>query len=184
MIIYFLEDAQKKNSAKPSSKSSEIIKEPIFESYSESSALIEKLRVKDPVNKWFGANLYSIINYNQKHYIHPDDWHILENYPYINSMHQCIGKEDNYLMLNFGDKIFRILEKYIHTVPYKEPKFKPLEDVKFYSSKGKLEFGIIKGISWHNNDGKHIYSIEVNEKMKTRRYFEEDLDRVIATDTI
>lgn len=44
------------------------------------------------------------------------------------------------------------------------------------NTKGVLEFGEIRDVSWHNNDRKYYYGVMVNDKMKGRRYYEEDLD--------
>lgn len=50
------------------------------------------------------------------------------------------------------------------------------DKVKTINSKGNLEFGIVKDFYWHANNGKYIYLLEVDGKMKSRRYFAEDLE--------
>jgi hypothetical protein len=35
---------------------------------------------------------------------------------------------------------------------------------------------VIKDFYWHSNDRKYIYMLEVNGKMKSRRYYADDLD--------
>jgi hypothetical protein len=51
------------------------------------------------------------------------------------------------------EKRFRVKpEKCVSICP--TPKFQLLEEVKFLSSKGKLEYGTVIGIYWHGNDGK------------------------------
>lgn len=50
------------------------------------------------------------------------------------------------------------------------------DKVKTINSKGNLEFGIVKDFYWHVNNGKYIYLLEVDGKMKSRRYFAEDLE--------
>ncbi len=44
------------------------------------------------------------------------------------------------------------------------------------NTKRALEFGEVKGVHWHNNDRKFYYDVMVNDKMKGRRYYEEDLE--------
>ena len=82
---------------------------------------------------------------------------------------------DDYLLL-VSTEVKLILKRNVFRVMPVQPKFKPTEKVKFLNSKGFIEIGLVKGISWHNKDKKHIYSVEVNGKLKGRRYIEEDLD--------
>jgi hypothetical protein len=128
------------------------------------------------IGKWGGADLSVIYQYEEKECIHPDDWSTLSNYPYKTSKHLCIGQDDVFLTIQFGDSHIRIIPS--HFEISQEPKFKPLEHVKFYNSKGQLEFGIIKGIHWHNNEQKDFYDVEVNGKIKGRRYYDEDLEKM------
>jgi hypothetical protein len=126
------------------------------------------------IGKWGGVNLNSILRYEQREYIHPDDWDILQNYPYVFSKHLCIGIEDKYAIIQFGNYIFRVLSEIFQ--PALEPKYKPMVKVKFLNSKGLIEFGIIKGIHWHNKDEKYYYDLEINGKIKGRRYYDVDLE--------
>lgn len=129
------------------------------------------------INKWGGTNLNNIFQANQVAYVHPDDWVFLKNYEYIRSLHQCIGIEENYITLEFYKIKIRVTPDVFHPIDDK-PEFNPLEKVKLITSKGKMEMGIVKGIYWHNNERKIIYEIEVNGKLKGRKYSAEELDRV------
>jgi hypothetical protein len=129
------------------------------------------------IGKWGGTYLY-ILSCNEKNDIYPKDWCLLNNYQYIRSLHLCIDVEKEYLTLTFDNNI-RIRVKPNIFLPLDiVPLHKPLENVKYYNSKGIIEFGIIKGIHWHNNDRKFYYNIEVNGKMKGRKYYDEDLEKV------
>jgi hypothetical protein len=129
------------------------------------------------IGKWGGADFHIIIMDNKKNDVHPDDWNILMLSPYKHSYHQCVGIDDKYLILQFGYEKIRVTSG--HFEAYLEPEFKPLEKIKFLNSKGQLEFGTIQGIHWHGNDKKFYYDVEVNGKIKGRRYFDEDLEKDI-----
>jgi len=129
------------------------------------------------VSKWGGTNLNNIFQANQRIYVHPEDWHLLLNYKYIRSLHQCIAASEDYLTLLFEEIKIRVKPDVFHPIEEK-PQFLPLENIKLINSKGKLETGIIKGIYWHNNERRIYYEVEVNGKVKGRKYFQEDLDRL------
>lgn len=128
------------------------------------------------VGLWGGIPFREIVHSKNQGIIHPEDMNILINYPYIDCCHQCIGEEEDYLIVKSDCYIFRVVKSYFY--PYSELKFKPLSEVKFINSKGFLEFGQIKGTNWHNNRCEPIYTIEVNKKLKSRRYFNEDLELI------
>ena len=125
--------------------------------------------------KWGGADFHIILQEDEKNDIHQDDWNILQIYPYKHSIHQCIGYDEGFLVLQFGYQQIRV--KPNHFQVSDEPQFKPFERVKYLNSKGVLEYGIVKGIHWHNNERRFYYDIEVNGKMKSRRYYDEDLEK-------
>ncbi|GAA3524398.1 hypothetical protein GCM10022393_43570 [Aquimarina addita] len=91
--------------------------------------------------------------------------------------HQCIRSLGDKLMIDVdGDEIEVPLNAF-YTVS-SELKFKPYEKVKYLSSKGKLGYGVIVEIHFHINKNEYFYFLEVNGVMKTRRYFEEDLQKI------
>lgn len=109
--------------------------------------------------------------------VYPADLNLITGSILCDYVFKCIGAFDKeYLVLKSSEVTVRLKKDIFRLMP-KQPAFVPLETVKFFSSKGILTYGIVKGISWHNNKGKHIYKLEVNGKMKTHRYFEEDLDK-------
>ena len=127
------------------------------------------------IGKWGGTNLYNILVSQEKECVHPDDWHTLNDYKFIRSLHQCFKTDSNYIFIKFDNLEIRIKESIFYPLDF-IPKFKPLEKVKIKNSKGDSEFGIVMGIHWHNNYRKFYYDIEVNNKIKGRRYYSEDMD--------
>ena len=126
------------------------------------------------IGKWGGTNLYNILVSQEKEYVHPDDWHTLNDYKFIRSLHKCFKADVNYIFVKFDNLEIRIKESIFYPLDF-IPEFKPLEKVKIKNSKGDLEFGIVMGIHWHNNDREFYYDIEVNNKIKGRRYFADDM---------
>jgi hypothetical protein len=127
------------------------------------------------IGKWGGTNLNNIYVSNETQLVHPDDWLILKDYKFIRSLHKCLSVSSDYISVKFGNTEIRIKNSIFYPLDV-VPEFQPLEKVKLKNSKGDLEFGIVKGIHWHNNDRKFYYDIEVNNKIKGRRYFSDDLE--------
>ena len=110
--------------------------------------------------------------------IHPQDLDRVKTQNLQDTVFKCIEVlEDDYLLLESTEITMRFKKDEFGVMPL-QPSFKPLEKVKYISSKGKLEFGIVVGISWHNNENRHIYYLEVNGKKKGRRYHAEDLQKI------
>lgn len=126
--------------------------------------------------KWGGTYMYTLSPAEILEYIYPDDVEKLKDYPYIRNLHECISDNGDFITISFGkDYKFRIKRSIFKPVNI-VPQFKPFEKVKLMNSKGMLQFGEIRGVSWHNNDRKFYFEVMVNGKIKWRRYYEEDLD--------
>ena len=129
------------------------------------------------IDKWGGVNLRNIEVERERGVVYKEDVNLLLNYSYISNLHKCVDIYEEYLVVEFYQIKIRIKPIVFHFLD-EIPKFNPFEEVKYFNSKGVLKYGIIKGIHWHNNDKKFYYDIEVNGKMKTRRYYDVDLEKV------
>jgi len=128
------------------------------------------------VGKWGGIPIKGIKNGEYNKYIYPDDIDIIKDLeqPIV----EIIGINEGYVIAKSSGYTFRISP--IIVQESKKPDFFINDKVKFHNSKGYLEFGIIKDLYWHTNNNKFIYLIEVNGKLKSRRYFAEDLEKDIS----
>ncbi|MCS3799149.1 hypothetical protein [Niastella sp. OAS944] len=126
--------------------------------------------------KWGGTYMYTLSPAEQLEDIHPDDVEKLMGYTYIRSLHECIADNGNFITIAFGDDYQFRVKRSIFIPVNIVPQFKPFEKVKFMNTKGVLEFGEIRGVHWHNNNRIFYYDVMVNEIMKGRRYYEEDLE--------
>lgn len=125
---------------------------------------------------WIAVHLFRGENF--KKFIHPDDLDQVKKQSLQDAVFKCIEVlEDDYLLLESTEITMRLKKELFGLMPV-QPQFKPLEKVKLLSSKGKLEFGVVVGISWHNNQNRHIYYLEVNGNKKSRRYHAEDLQKI------
>lgn len=129
------------------------------------------------LHKWGGTNLFNVFNCDECHMVHPDDWQILNNYKYIKSLHLCIAVTEKYLLIDLVNQPIRVDYKVFSPIQAR-PTFLIDQNVKFYNSKGTLQFGKVIGIHLHNNLGKIYYDVEVNGKKKSHRYFDEDLQKI------
>ena len=129
----------------------------------------------DLIGKW---GWISIESEYFRTYLHEECIKVLGSLQLSDYVFQCLEiLPDNYVRVKSTETELLLRNEAFRLMP-EQPTFLPLERVKFFNSKGVLEFGIIKEISWHNNDRRHIYSIEVNDMLKTRRYYAEDLDHM------
>lgn len=129
------------------------------------------------VGKWGGTNMYNIVLSNQLEFVHPDDLVRLKDYKHIKSLHKCIATDNDFIVLEFGEFKFKVKENIFYPLDT-APEFLPFQKIKLKNSKGELEFGTIKGIYWHNNERSFYYEVEVNGKMKGRRYYAKDLENL------
>ena len=98
--------------------------------------------------------------------IHPEDLERVKNHNFHDSVFICMeALGDDYLLVKSTEISFRLKKGEFEVMPI-QPYFKPLEKIKYISSKGKLEFGIVVGISWHNNENRYIYFLSVKGEKK------------------
>jgi len=93
-----------------------------------------------------------------------------------NNIVERVGSDGDYLIVESDGYRGRLKPTIFNGVPRKPVAFLD-EPVKFLNSKGALEYGIVKHIGWHDNDGHYLYSVEVNGKLKSRRYNENDIQK-------
>lgn len=132
------------------------------------------------IGKYGWISIDEIKSLHFQKFIHQDYIEMVRDSNLTDFVFLCTDSSESYVEL-ISTEIKLLIKREVFRPMPKQPKFNPLEEVKLFNSKGQLEFGKIKGISWHNNEGKHIYTLEVNGKIKTRRYFEEDLEKVEIT---
>lgn len=124
----------------------------------------------DKIDAWVVCQYFSKERYDE---IYSDDIEkFLKLFPY-QKVFQCIGKDDNFIYLIQENNIYRVKDSLLKVV--EEPKFKIGERVMLSE---KNEEATVVSISWHYKFAEPIYTIKVNEKIKRKRYFTNDLQKI------
>lgn len=126
------------------------------------------------VGKWGGIPLRDIKKRELDNYIYVSDLHKLKDLK--QSIVECIDIDSGFLVLKSENIIFRVSPIIFQSC--KKPPFFIGDNVKVVNSKGNIEYGIVKDMYWHVKNNIYIYILEVNGKMKSRRYNEMDLERI------
>lgn len=134
--------------------------------------------MKELLNKWLWLDLLfykdEFQEINKLELIHPLDRESFKSYS-TNILYECIGFEDNYLLIKNKLKSFRVKKEAIKQI-MPTPKFNWGDKV-FQYSKPKIE-AYIDDFFWHHKEQKYLYYIIVNNKKKPNRYDESDLVKV------
>ncbi len=128
--------------------------------------------------RWGNTALFPIVIAGDTSWIHPEDWVVLKNYEYIGCLHRCVALGDEYITIEFWDIRIRVKPSVFYPID-NIPDFLPGDQVKLITTKGKMEIGTIKGIKFHGKNSEIFYDVEVNGKIKGRRYLSEDLEEVV-----
>jgi putative RNA 2'-phosphotransferase len=125
------------------------------------------MNLENYIGKWGSVSI-------SKEGVHESDRSNFEDYPFKTQWHKCIGVADQYLIIKFSCLTLRILESNFRIID--PPDFLPFEKVKYISSKGKLEIGVVVayGSKWNPKPHK-VYSLEVKGKVKSTLYNKERL---------
>jgi hypothetical protein len=123
------------------------------------------------IGRWGAIPLTELKKRNLDDYVHIDD------VDKINSITQpvnlIIGIDNDYLLLKLDNQYnIRIDSKIVQE--RSAPDYFIGDKVQVLNSKGSVEIGTVNDFYWHSNAQKYIYLLEVNGKIKSRRYFAED----------
>ncbi len=95
-------------------------------------------RLEGYIGKWGTCNF-------DKDSVHFEDLEKLDNYPFKEQWHKCIGVDLDYLVVEFSCIHLRLRQSAF--VEVTAPDFMPFDNVKYISSKGKLEIGSVVSFS-------------------------------------
>lgn len=105
--------------------------------------------------------------------IHPDNLLRFKEFSPSWSLFECVHADVDYITLKLKDEVFKVKpDLYTQVSP---PKY--VYGDKVVLTKKPEVSGIIEYISWHVKENKPIYFISVNGKLKSTRYWEEDLEQ-------
>lgn len=125
------------------------------------------------IGKWGAIPIKDLKNRELDIFVHPND---LENLDKLEQpVNLIIDFASDYIKLEIN-RSYSIRLKPTIVQEAQKPEYFINDRVKMMNSKGFLELGIVKDYYWHLKSNKYIYLLEVNGKMKSRRYYAEDLE--------
>ena len=83
---------------------------------------------------------------------------------------ECIDHEEKYIIIKYGENTFKCENIFFKCVP--EPIYKIGDKVLINYSE---EIGEVREIYWHGNRKAPYYLLTVNNKKKSRRFFDDEL---------
>ncbi len=128
------------------------------------------------IGKWGGCAIENSTLYK-------DDLYLIENYPFKNQIHQCIGIDNNFILIKFACIELRVIPQAFRIG--EQPFFIPYDIVSYISSKDKFEIGVITGYRWISKPkSEQTYLLSVNGKQKSTLYEKERLQLVTPANAI
>jgi len=134
------------------------------------------MKLKDYIGKWGTCNF-------DTDSVFAEDLIKLEHYPFKEQWHKCIGVELDYLIVTFSCVQLRLKQSaFVEVTP---PDFMPFDNVKYLSSKEKLEIGAV--VSYSSIRKPHlqkVYQLSVKGKVKSTLYVKERLTLIEETSEV
>jgi len=136
--------------------------------------MIQDVKNEQFVDKWGGIPLTDLKNRTLDKFVFTEDLEKLKKLkqPIV----ECIGIDSGFLVLKTESVIFKVCPQIFHVC--KKPFFFVGEKIKTINSKGNIEYGTIKDMFLRVKNNEYMYMIEVNGKIKSRRYNELELEKI------
>jgi hypothetical protein len=104
--------------------------------------------------------------------IHPEDFEALSRLFAYGKVFHCVGQEGDYLIIQYDTQRYRVKPDLYQVIP--PLRFTFGQQVRERERPEIL--GIVRRIGWHVLKGEPLIYLEVKGKMKSRRYFQEELE--------
>ncbi|GEM_PF-1591789 len=118
---------------------------------------------------------YLWLETNGPDHIHPDDLDKIKKFVPYGSIFKSDGSEGEYIRIEYGTKTFRVKDTLFRKIA--KPEFEIGEEVTILNGSSAGKIGIVRHQTWHFKKQKPLYKLEIDGKMKSRNYFDEDLDK-------
>jgi hypothetical protein len=126
-------------------------------------------------NTW---GLYNWLRTDGEQYIHPNDLERFSKYQGTCYLFQCIDVETLYITLKLKNETFKVTPEFYKPLP--SPKYVSGDKVKLMNKPDDI--AVIQYHMWHYDRNEPMYFISLNDKKKTKRYWESDF--IPISDTI
>jgi hypothetical protein len=110
--------------------------------------------------------------------IHPEDIHLANEINPVGKVFINSGREQRYIIIEFGENSIRVTPENWKTVP--GDGFKVGDRVRVLSNKGKNnpKEGVVISMSWHQKNKSIIYSLSENGKKLKKQYQVSDIEKL------
>nr|WP_319250231.1 hypothetical protein [uncultured Celeribacter sp.] len=113
------------------------------------------------------------------HLIHPDDLSRIRRFNPYGVVFNVLADKGEYTEIGAGADKFRVRPEALRLIKPKESWIFELGEI--VAVKGRDYNGTVLGIGWHYKEEKPTYRLKVNGKVKSKRYWSDDLERLPAT---
>jgi|UPI0006E2C344 hypothetical protein len=111
-----------------------------------------------------------------EHLIHPNDLDRMRRFKPYGVVFRVLTDDGEYTVIGSGTEQFRVRPEGLKLIrPEKSWIFELGEAV---GIKGRDYNGTVVGIGWHHKEGKPTYQLEVAGKIKSKRYWSDDLEKL------
>jgi exosome complex RNA-binding protein Csl4 len=112
--------------------------------------------------------------------IHPEDIHLANEINSVGKVFINSGREQRYIIIEFGENSIRVTPENWKTVPGDGFKVGDRVRVRVLSNKGKNnpKEGVVISMSWHQKNKSIIYSLCENGKKLKKQYQVSDIEKL------
>jgi hypothetical protein len=116
---------------------------------------------------------------NGAHLIHPDDLERIRGFNPYGVVFNVLADVGEYTEIGAGADKFRVRPETLKLINPKESWLFELGEI--VAVKGRDYNGTVVGIGWHHKEEKPTYRLKVAGKVKSKRYWSDDLEKLPVT---
>ena len=107
-------------------------------------------------------------------YIFFEDLESIKSFFSLGKVFYCNSVNENFIDINYGNNKFKVKPELYQKVDDSGYFIGDLVKIKTGSSEGKE--AVVKEMNWHYKNKEVVYLLEVDDKMKSRRYLKDDFE--------
>ena len=107
-------------------------------------------------------------------YIFFEDLESIKSFFSLGKVFYCNSVNENFIDINYGNNKFKVKPELYQKVDDSGYFIGDLVKIKTGSSEGKE--AVVKEMNWHSKNKEVVYLLEVDDKMKSRRYLKDDFE--------
>lgn len=107
--------------------------------------------------------------------IHPNDLELVRAFPPYGIVFKVLGVDGSYVKINYKQNSFRVKKHFLTIIKPDESWVYDIGEVIQLRQNGDI--AVIEGISWHYKNKQPMYTIGINGKRKSKRYWPKDIKK-------